>query len=418
MHPSLGAWLVVAGASCSLFCGVGFLNAFGVFQDYYKTNMLQDMSDSNISWIGSVSIFLLYLLSPVAGILVDRFGPTILLIGGSIGTLLAVFMTSLCTEFYQFFLAQAVLLGMSMSFLTLPPLSVVSRRLPQHRGLALGIVVGGSSVGGILWPVMLERLLSHTNLGFGWVMRIVGFTMLPLLAFACATVLEPPPSHKTTTTPPLETLSDSSNANLPTKDDKSKTWDISILKNKVFLMLAAGLSIVYLGLFIPPFYISTYATAQTIAPEASFYLISIMNGASLLGRVLPGHFADRYGHFNVFSLAILSSGVIAFCWTAATNLVGLIFWGLAYGFTSGAIISLQSACAGNIADHGTQGTAMGLLMGAVSITSLVGTPIGGSLVTKYGYLALSMFSGATLLAGSLLIIFARLMLNRTPWAVI
>jgi MFS family permease len=65
------------GASLSLFCTVGFLNAFGVFQQHYKVSMLQDMSESDISWIGSVAIFLLYLFAPVTGILVDRFGPKV-----------------------------------------------------------------------------------------------------------------------------------------------------------------------------------------------------------------------------------------------------------------------------------------------------------------------------------------------------
>ena len=42
---------------------------------------------------------------------------------------------------------------------------------------------------------------------------------------------------------------------------------------------------------------------------------------------------------------------------------------------------------------------------------LFGTPIAGQLV-KYGYLALSMFAGATMLAGAVLVFGARLALNR------
>jgi len=61
----------------ALFCTVGFINAFGVFQQYYKANMLKDKSESDVSWLGSVCMFFLYLLAPVAGILVDRIGPTV-----------------------------------------------------------------------------------------------------------------------------------------------------------------------------------------------------------------------------------------------------------------------------------------------------------------------------------------------------
>jgi len=56
---------------------VGFLNAFGVFQKYYRSNMLSNKSESEISWIGSVTIFLLYALAPVSGVLVDKLGPKV-----------------------------------------------------------------------------------------------------------------------------------------------------------------------------------------------------------------------------------------------------------------------------------------------------------------------------------------------------
>jgi hypothetical protein len=35
-------------------CRWGYLNAFGVFQNYYKETLIPDSSNSQISWIGSV----------------------------------------------------------------------------------------------------------------------------------------------------------------------------------------------------------------------------------------------------------------------------------------------------------------------------------------------------------------------------
>lgn len=37
--------------------------------------MLQDKTESDISWLGSVSIFMLYILAPLTGVLVDKIGP-------------------------------------------------------------------------------------------------------------------------------------------------------------------------------------------------------------------------------------------------------------------------------------------------------------------------------------------------------
>ncbi|KAJ0104053.1 Riboflavin transporter MCH5 [Diaporthe amygdali] len=408
--PSTRSFLVVAGAALSLFSSVGFLNSFGVFEVYYKANMLQNKSESDISWLGSVSIFMLYILAPLAGVLVDRIGPKVLLCSGSLGLLVAVFMTSLCTEYFQFFLSQALLLGLSMSFVTWPPVAVVSRHLPHHRGLALGLVISGSSLGGLVWPIVLQRLLYHTELGFNWTMRIVGFIMMPLLAAACLTIVEAPHDKSQ---PSIPDHHEQGQAQEHEENIRSrKQTDLSIIKQPAFIFLCSGLAIGYLGLFAPFFYVSSYAVVKGVSPSMSFYLISILNAASLFGRVFPGILADRWGHFNFMVVALATSAIVGFCWTAATSLAGLIVWSLTYGFTSGAVMSLQGACSGKLASRDTQGTTIGLVTGSISVTVLVGTPIAGQLVATGGYLALSMFTGASLGVGSMIVALARIQLDR------
>ncbi|KAI1277911.1 putative MFS monocarboxylate transporter [Xylaria sp. FL0933] len=417
-YNSLRSWTAVAGASLGTYCTVGFFNAFGVYQEYYGTGLLKAYSNSDISWIGSVAIFLLYIGSPIAGILVDRLGATKLLIIGSIGQLVAVFLSSLCSQYYQLFLAQAVLLGASSSFILTPCAAVVSRRMSHRRGLALGITIGGSSIGGIIWPIMLQQLLYARGVSFGWVQRAVGFTMLPLLAVACATVVDDVPgqSNKPTLSEPEASegsVTEESNSE-PSPEKKLQAGHPikAMFKNSAFVLLCLGLAVAYLGLFTPFFYISTYAVSKGASSSTAFYLISAINAASFFGRVIPGHLADQYGHFNIFVLSVLSSGVIAFTWTAAYTLPGMIIWSIAYGFTSGAVLSLQSACAAKLSRPGEQGTTLGLVLGCVSVTALVGTPISGQILLRSGYLSLGIWTGVTLLTGGVILTAARLKLDR------
>ncbi|TEA20215.1 Leporins efflux protein lepC [Colletotrichum sidae] len=413
-YNSLRSWLAVFGASLCLFCTVGFLNAFGVFQQYYQTFL--GKSESDVSWIGSVSIFTIYFCAPVTGALVDKLDPTVLLVIGSIGQVFALFMTSLCTRYYQTFLAQGVLLGVSMSLIFCPPVAVVSRRMPHRRGLALGLAIGGSSIGGIIWPIMLEQLLNKRHLIYGWTMRAVAFAMIPLLIVAVVTVVDAPATSAAQAHAVDGNEKDGSTSTEEVASEKKA--DFSILKNKTYILLCSGLALGYFGLFTPLFYVSAYGISLGLSSSTAFYLLSGLNAASFFGRVVPGLLADRYGHFNLCVVATLSAGVVGFCWTGVTSLGGLAVWSLAYGFCSGAVMSLQGACVGKIAHQRHQGLAVGFMMGSIAITALVGPPISGQILSHSGYLALSMWTGATLVLGAAILLMARLRLDRNLRAIV
>lgn len=70
----LRAWLVAAGAGFVLFAGLGYVNAIGVFIQYYLTHQLRDKSPDDVAWIGSITAFLQLAVGAVAGPAFDRFG--------------------------------------------------------------------------------------------------------------------------------------------------------------------------------------------------------------------------------------------------------------------------------------------------------------------------------------------------------
>lgn len=71
------AWLSIFGAFTCAFCTVGFMNSFGIFQEYYAKNQLSSSSTSTIAWIGAISIFFLFATSVGAGAMLDIFGPKV-----------------------------------------------------------------------------------------------------------------------------------------------------------------------------------------------------------------------------------------------------------------------------------------------------------------------------------------------------
>ena len=53
------------------------MNAFGLFQEYYAQHQLSNKSAFDISWIGSFAMFMMFFGAGIAGVLVDRTGPTV-----------------------------------------------------------------------------------------------------------------------------------------------------------------------------------------------------------------------------------------------------------------------------------------------------------------------------------------------------
>lgn len=53
------AWLTVIGSFCCLFVSFGWINSIGVFQQYYQTHQLSNLSASTIAWIPGLEVFIL-----------------------------------------------------------------------------------------------------------------------------------------------------------------------------------------------------------------------------------------------------------------------------------------------------------------------------------------------------------------------
>lgn len=52
--------------------------------------------------------------------------------------------------------------------------------------MVYGVMVSGSSLGGVLLPIMMTQLIKR--IGFPWMMRTMGFIFFFLLSIACFTV--------------------------------------------------------------------------------------------------------------------------------------------------------------------------------------------------------------------------------------
>lgn len=175
------AWSQVLGGHIVTFFVWGFITSFGMFQAYYTSSGVS--TPSNISWIGSLMIFFLMLVPLWSGSASDIGHFKLVLRGGALLWLVGIFTTSVCREYWQFLLAQGVCIGFANGLMFVPTMSVVSTYFnPSRRSLAIGLILCGSATGGMIFPIMLNRLFNM--IGFGWSVRAFGFMALVLLMVA------------------------------------------------------------------------------------------------------------------------------------------------------------------------------------------------------------------------------------------
>jgi hypothetical protein len=98
----LRAWLVVLGSFCALFMVFGIVNSTGAFQDYFSSNQLRGHASSEIGWIFSLNLFLVFFCGLYVGRIFDTHGPRILVAVGSLLLVLSIMMLGFCTSLSLF----------------------------------------------------------------------------------------------------------------------------------------------------------------------------------------------------------------------------------------------------------------------------------------------------------------------------
>lgn len=267
-----------------------------------------------------------------------------------------------------------------------PAVAVVGHYFRRKRPAAMGIAASGSALGGIVFPITLDRLLNNTTLGFGWTQRVVAFLVLGLVIVAVLTIRPGVPPRVGTYLLPRA------------------------FKQMEYTFLVVGLYVAWWGLFTPFFYLPTFAMEHGMNPDLAWYLISILNAASLFGRILGGYLAVVTGSFELLSACCAAFGVLTLCWLRASSSAALIVLAVLFGFFSGGIIGLMLAAIAQTAPRPNEiGTYFGMALAIVSIAALTGTPIAGALISHYhSYSQAIVWSGVLVLAGAALIFVARL----------
>jgi MFS family permease len=367
------AWLHVFFGHMAFFNTMGVTNSYGVFEQYYTETL--GHSPSNVAWIGGLQFFLLFGIGVFTGRATDAGYFRYVFIAGVLLQVLGFLLASFCEHhFFGIFLTQAVCFGLGAGCILTPGISVTSSYFDKRRTLAMGIVAAGGATGGMVYPAVAGTLLSHSNIGFGWTMRVLALIML--ITHIPSVIGYRPYLPPRSTGPVID-------------------W--SAFREKSFVFFAASMSFSFWGLYMAFFYLGTFAREQ-IGVSDSLNLVIVLNGVGVIGRMLPNLIAQRWiGVNNMNIVCNMVCFMCIFSWMAIRNVTGLYVWTVIYGLFAGAAQALFPTMATRqTTDVHKVGTRTGMVFTVVSFFCLTAPAIEGVLIQIDG----NKYTGAQAFAGT------------------
>ncbi|XP_063838509.1 monocarboxylate transporter 12 [Ostrinia nubilalis] len=174
----------------------------------------------------------------------------------------------------------------------------------------------------------------------------------------------------------------------------SEMLDLSLLVDPVFILFSISNFLTSIGFYIP--YVYIVPMSEKMGVENSAYLISIIGGANLVGRIILGFISDKpwVNRLLAYNLCLTMAGISTAMAMACWEFWGLAIYATTFGFTIGAYVGLTSVVLVDLLGLERLTNAFGLLLLFQGIASLIGPPFAGWL-----YDAVESYAPAFYVAG-------------------
>jgi MFS transporter, MCT family, solute carrier family 16 (monocarboxylic acid transporters), member 10 len=151
-----------------------------------------------------------------------------------------------------------------------------------------------------------------------------------------------------------------------------------------------------------------------IPDSKAFYLISVANASSALGRIGSGVAMDRFGALNVMIPMTAVAGALTYIWPFVHSYGGFVGLAIVYGLGSGTFVALLAAPTVALGELGDVGRRVGTYMTILALGALAGPPISGAIEgATDGFHAVGFYAGSMVMLGvATMIALRRVVLGR------
>lgn len=285
-------------------------------------------------------------------------------------------------------------LGLALSFQ--PSLIMLNGYFSKRRPIANGLAAAGSPVFLCALSPLGQLLQDH----FGWRGGFLILGGLLLNCCVCAALMRPLEAPRPGSGPGPQRPS-------------RRLLDLSVFRDRGFIIYAVAASIMVLGLFVPPVFVVSYAKDLGVPDTQAAFLLTILGFIDIFARPTAGFVTglEKVRPYSVylFSFAMFFNGFTDLTGSTASDYGGLVVFCIFFGISYGMVGALQFEVL--MAIVGTQkfSSAIGLVLLLEAIAVLIGPPSGGKLLdTTHVYQYVFLLAGAEVLASSLVLALGNL----------
>lgn len=394
-------WMVVVGAFISIGFSYAFPKSITVF--FKEIEVIFDVTSSQVSWISSIMLAVMYGGGPISSILVNKYGSRPVMMAGGCLSGLGLVAASFCQSVEALYFCIGVVGGLGLAFNLNPALTMIGKYFYMKRPIANGIAMAGS-------PVFLSTLAPLNTWffdRFGW---RGSFLILGGLLFNCcvAGALMRPIGPKAK---PVEEAAESKTV----IQTINSFIDLSLFKHRGFLLYILGNVIMFFGLFAPLVFLSNYAKSKEIPKERAAFLLSVLAFVDMVARPSMGIVANtkwvrpRIQYF--FAASVLYNGVCHLLAPMSVDYTGFVIYAIFFGFAFGWLSSVLFETLMDLVGAQRFSSAVGLVTIVECGPVLLGPPLLGKFKDIYHDYKYTYQGCGILLVVSSVFLFAGMGLN-------
>lgn len=307
-------------------------------------------------------------IAPFAGRALDTLSIRYVVVGGLLlfgtGHALVGLATAVwhVVVLYTLFTAIGLVAAGSMAGQTL-----VVKWFRRRRGVALGWVTIGTSIGGFCLPPLAALLL--TEIGWRAAHGVLGAGVILLVAPVVWLMIRNSPEAEGLAPEPPSLLGDGS----------FPTWTTaSILRSRNFWALILVLLPSLTAMNAVQMNLAPIARDLGVGPQYASFMMSLLAGAMIAGKLFFGMMADRWDHRVLFLLSLAFMATALALLTGAPGYPVLLLISALLGLAAGGFLPLIGAVVGSRFGPASFGRVRGLTAPFITI-SAIGAPIAGKL---------------------------------------